>query len=75
MTTPPQTAVRGSGFKTTALPRASAGATERMARMSGTLNGAITPTTPAGMRRAKLSRGCSLRSSSPNGAEARADAS
>jgi hypothetical protein len=30
------------------LPRASAGATERMPRMIGTLNGEITPTTPTG---------------------------
>ncbi len=46
---PPQTAVRGSGLSTTALPRA--GATERIERISGALNGAITPTTPTGTRR------------------------
>jgi hypothetical protein len=45
-TTPPQTAVRGSGLSTTALPRASAGASARAARKGGALNGAITPTTP-----------------------------
>ena len=49
--------MRGSGLSTTALPRASAGATERIDRISGKLNGAITPTTPAGRRRARLSRG------------------
>ena len=43
-------AVRGSGLRTTALPSASAGATARMPRMSGTLNGEITPTTPTGTR-------------------------
>ena len=63
--TPPQTAVRGSGLRITALPSASAGATDRMARICGKLNGAITPTTPTGTRSAKLSRGCSLGSSSP----------
>ena len=55
--TPPDTAVRGSGLSTTALPSASAGATERMARISGKLNGAMTPTTPTGRRRARLIRG------------------
>ena len=50
---PPQIAVRGSGLRITALPSASAGATARIARIVGTLNGAITPTTPAGTRRAK----------------------
>ena len=54
---PPEIAVRGSGLRITALPSASAGATARMARIVGTLNGAITPTTPAGTRRAKDSRG------------------
>ena len=67
MVTPPVTAVRGSGLRMTALPRASAGATERMPRMIGTLNGEMTPTTPAGIRRAIDSRGCSLASSSPYG--------
>ncbi len=75
MTAPPLTAVRGSGLSSTALPRARAGATARMARMVGTLNGAITPTTPTGSRRARLSRGWAERSSSPYGAEASADAS
>ncbi len=66
MPTPPVTTVRGSGLSSTALPRASAGATERMLRISGTLNGEITPTTPAGTRLAIESRGCSLGSSSPS---------
>jgi hypothetical protein len=60
MIVPPVTAVRGSGLSTTALPSASAGATERMPRMIGTLNGEITDTTPAGTWRAMESRGCSL---------------
>src|ERR1700722_11639345 len=68
-TTPPDTLVRGSGLSTTALPSASAGATERMDRICGKLNGAITPTTPTGTRSAKLSRGFSLGSSSPTGRE------
>jgi hypothetical protein len=63
--TPPHTAVRGSGLSTTALPSASAGATERMDRMSGALNGEITPTTPTGTRRTMLSRGISLGITSP----------
>src|SRR5699024_12863267 len=51
--TPPETGVRGSGFSTTALPNARAGTTERIDRISGKLNGEITPTTPTGRRRAK----------------------
>ncbi len=47
------------------MPSASAGATERMLRMSGTLKGEITPTTPAGTRVAIDRRGCSLGISSP----------
>ena len=43
--------------------------------MVGTLNGAITPTTPTGTRRARLSRGIEERSSSPYGADASAAAS
>ena len=74
-TAPPATAVRGSGLSSTALPSASAGATARMDRMVGTLNGAMTPTTPTGTRRAMLSRGFIDRSSSPYGAEASAAAS
>jgi hypothetical protein len=62
---PPLTDVRGSGLRITVLPSARAGATERMPRIVGTLNGEITPTTPAGTRRAKLSCGCGVRSSSP----------
>ena len=67
MEKPPVTTVRGSGLRITALPSASAGATERMLRMSGTLNGEMTPTTPTGIRRANDRRGCSLESSSPYG--------
>jgi acyl-CoA reductase-like NAD-dependent aldehyde dehydrogenase len=55
----------GSGLSTTELPSASAGATERIERICGKLNGAMTPTTPTGTRSAKLSRGFSLGSSSP----------
>ncbi len=72
---PPQTAVRGSGLRTTPLPSASAGATERMERISGALKGAITPTTPTGMRRVYDSRGASVGSTWPAGREARAAAS
>ena len=67
ITVPPVTAVRGSGFRMTALPSASAGATDRMPRMIGTLNGEITATTPAGTCRAMDSRGCSLGSTWPIG--------
>ena len=70
---PPEIAVRGSGLRITALPSASAGATARMARIVGTLNGAITPTTPAGTRRAKDNRGDPVRSSSPYGCDGSAD--
>ncbi|CAM5286163.1 hypothetical protein SVIOM74S_04646 [Streptomyces violarus] len=72
---PPQTAVRGSGLRTTALPRARAGATERMDRISGALNGEITPTTPAGTRRVYDRRGASLGRTWPAGREASAAAS
>nr|BFE82860.1 hypothetical protein GCM10020093_054610 [Planobispora longispora] len=71
----PETAVRGSGLRITALPRASAGATERMPRISGKLNGAITPTTPTGTRRARLSRRRAVGRISPGGWEASAAAS
>ena len=71
MFTPPVTTVRGSGLSSTALPRASAGATERMLRISGTLNGEITATTPAGTRLAIDSRGCSLGRISPSEAPGR----
>jgi hypothetical protein len=64
-TAPPEIAVRGSGLRMTALPSARAGAIALMARIVGTLNGAMTPTTPAGTRRAKDSRGEPVRSSSP----------
>src|SRR3954470_7124888 len=72
---PPLIAVRGSGLRITALPSARAGATARMARIVGTLNGAMTPTTPAGTRRANDSRGAPVRSSSPYGCEGSAAAS
>jgi len=73
--TPPETAVRESGFSTTALPRASAGATDRIARISGTLNGEMTPTTPTGSRRTRLSLGFALGMTSPMAWEASAAAS
>ena len=73
--TPPQTLVRGSGLRTTAFPSASAGATERMDRTKGTLKGEMTATTPAGMRRSMLIRGCGEWSSSPYGAVASVAAS
>ncbi len=60
MMKPPVSAVRGSGLSTTALPVASAGATARLDRMSGKLNGEMTPITPRGMRRASDSRSPSL---------------
>lgn len=72
---PPHTAVRGSGLRTTALPRARAGATDRIDRISGALNGEITPTTPTGTRRVYDSRGASLGRTCPAGREARAAAS
>lgn len=56
ITAPPHTAVRGSGLSTTALPSAIAGATARIARYSGKLNGEMIPTTPSGRRRARFSR-------------------
>lgn len=40
-TTPPETAVRGSCFRITALPKAGAGATARMDSTMGTLNGDV----------------------------------
>jgi hypothetical protein len=61
------------GLRTTALPSASAGAIARIARIVGTLNGAMTPTTPAGTRRAKDSRGAPVRSSSPYGCDGSAE--
>ena len=64
--------VRGSGLRMTALPSASAGATDRMDRMPGKLNGEITPTTPTGTRRATDRRGLTERSISPYGWEASA---
>jgi hypothetical protein len=57
------------------LPSASAGATDRLDRIGGALNGEITPTTPTGIRRSMLSRGSALCSSSPGGRDASAAAS
>ena len=48
--------VSGDGFRITALPSASAGATTRMPRISGKFHGVMTPTTPRGMRPATLTR-------------------
>ena len=73
--TPPATDVRGSGLRITALPSASAGATARIDRMSGKLNGEITPTTPIGTRRVMLRCGAFVGSSSPYGSEVRPAAS
>ena len=61
------TGVCGSGLSSTALPSASAGATARVDRISGKLNGEITPTTPWGTRRAKLMRFALLGSIWPGG--------
>ena len=52
ITTPPQIDVRRSGLSITALPSASAGATDRTDRICGKLKGAMTPTTPTGRRSA-----------------------
>ena len=67
--------MRGSGLRITALPSARAGATARIDRIVGTLNGEMTPTTPTGTRRDIDSRGLEERRSSPYGADARAAAS
>jgi hypothetical protein len=67
MMKPPVSAVRGSGLSTTALPVASAGATARLDRMSGKLNGEMMPITPRGTRRASDIRPPSLGSTSPCG--------
>ena len=48
---PPTTGVCGSGFRTTALPSARAGATTRMPSTLGEFHGVIAPTTPTGTRR------------------------
>lgn len=72
---PPQTAVRGSGFSTTPLPSASAGATERIERISGALKGEMTPTTPTGTRRVYDSRAASEGRTCPAGRDASAAAS
>ena len=69
--TPPDTDVRGSGFKITALPSASAGATARIDRISGKLNGEITPTTPTGTLLDMLRIGSRDRWSSPYGSDTR----
>ena len=57
---PPETAVCASGLRMTALPRASAGATARIERISGKFHGLITPTTPSGTRLAMLCLPASL---------------
>jgi hypothetical protein len=74
-TYPPHTAVRGSGLSSTALPSASAGATDRIERISGKLKGEMTPTTPAGTRRANDIRGFAVARISPSGCDGRAAAS
>jgi hypothetical protein len=65
-TTPPDTEVRGSGLRITALPNANAGATERIASFNGMLNGAMTATTPTGVRRLILNCARSVGSTSPS---------
>ena len=62
--------MRGSGLRITALPSASAGATDRIDRIDGKLNGETTPTTPIGTWRARDRRGLLDRSISPYGADA-----
>lgn len=47
---PPQTGVFWCGLRTTALPRASAGATDLSDSRKGKLKGLMTPTTPTGSR-------------------------
>ena len=47
---PPVTGVSPAGLRTTALPTASAGATDRLDRCMGTFHGLITATTPTGRR-------------------------
>ena len=64
---PPVSAVRGSGFSTTELPVASAGATARIERINGKLNGEMTPITPRGTRLARLMRPGSEGSTKPCG--------
>ena len=55
MTKPPLTGVCKSGLSTTVQPSASAGATERIERISGAFHGEMMPTTPIGTRTATLS--------------------
>ena len=68
---PPVTGVCASGLSTTALPTDRAGATERMERMSGKLNGEITPMTPSGTRLAMLRRPGVLGRTTPSGCRMR----
>ena len=75
MIKPPATEVRRSGFKTTALPKAKAGAVARMDKSKGTLKGEMTPITPRGTRVARLILGKAEGSTSPGGCEAMAAAS
>ena len=67
MMKPPVSAVRGSGLSTTALPVASAGATARLDRISGKLNGEMMPITPRGTPPGQDMRPRSLGSTSPCG--------
>ena len=53
---PPMTGVWGSGFRTTALPNARAGATTRIPSTLGEFHGVIAPMTPTGIRRTIESR-------------------
>ena len=65
---PPQTGVCGSGFRITALPTASAGATTRIPSTLGEFHGVIAPMTPTGTRRSIDSRpGTTLGTSWPYG--------
>jgi hypothetical protein len=64
-----------SSLSRTALPRARAGATARIERTIGALNGAMTATSPTGSRRLSLNRDWVLRRTSPLGTAASAAAS
>src|SRR5690606_239719 len=52
---PPATGVSSDGFRTTALPTASATANPRDDRITGKFHGEITATTPSGSRTTRLS--------------------
>ena len=65
---PPMIGVCGSGLRTTALPRASAGATTRIPSTLGEFHGVIVPITPTGIRRTIDSRpGTTVGTSEPYG--------